>query len=246
MMLKAYIVDDEPLAREELKYLLSRSGQVEILGENDFAEGALREIAKLKPDIVFLDIELDEENGLDLAKQLEKLNPTPAIVVATAYDEYALQAFDTNAIDYILKPFDEDRIMHTLDKLKNLQKIGKGDIPVPYYLQNDRHRKIAVSADEKIVLLPFAEILFIESFEGKCMIKTLKQKYKINETLVVAEKKFNQAQFLRVHRSYIVNLDQIEEIRPWFNSTCNLIMKDGSKVPVSRTYMKELKRVIGF
>ncbi len=246
MMLTAYIVDDEPLAREELKYLLNQSGQVEVLGENDFAEGALQDISKLKPDIVFLDIELDEENGLNLAKQLEKLNPAPVIVVATAYDEYALQAFDANAIDYILKPFDEERIMHTLEKLKNLQNIGKWDIPVPYYLQNDRHGKIAVSADGKIVLLPFGKILFIESFEGKCMIKTPKQKYKINETLVEAEKKFNHAQFLRVHRSYIVNLDQIEEIQPWFNSTCILIMKDGSKVPVSRTYMKELKRIIGF
>lgn len=245
MMLKAYIVDDEPLAREELKYLLNRSGQVEILGESDIAEGALQDISKLKPDIVFLDIELAEENGLDLAKQLEKLNPTPAIVVATAYDEYALQAFDTNAIDYILKPFDEDRIMHTLAKLKNLQKIGKEGIPAPY-LQNDRYGKIAVSAEEKIVLLSFAEILFIESCEGKCVIKSRKQSYKVNETLAEAEKKFNQAQFLRVHRSYIVNLDQIEEIQPWFNSTCNLIMNDGSKVPVSRTYMKELKRAIGF
>lgn len=245
MMLKAYIVDDEPLAREELKYLLNRSGQVEILGESDIAEGALQDISKLKPDIVFLDIELAEENGLDLAKQLEKLNPTPAIVVATAYDEYALQAFDTNAIDYILKPFDEDRIMHTLAKLKNLQKIGKEGIPAPY-LQNDRYGKIAVSAEEKIVLLSFAEILFIESCEGKCVIKSRKQSYKVNETLAEAEKKFNQPQFLRVHRSYIVNLDQIEEIQPWFNSTCNLIMNDGSKVPVSRTYMKELKRAIGF
>ncbi|MBA4602150.1 LytR/AlgR family response regulator transcription factor [Thermoactinomyces mirandus] len=245
MKLKAYIVDDEPLAREELKYLLNQSKQVEVVGESDFADGALRDIARLKPDIVFLDIELDEENGLDLAKQLEKLNPTPAIVVATAYDEYALQAFDTNAIDYILKPFGEERIMHTLEKLRNLQKIGKG-VPVPYYLKNDRNGKIAVSANDKIVLLSFDEILFFESFEGKCIIKTLKQEYKINEALVEVEKKVNHAQFLRVHRSYIVNLDHIEEIQPWFNSTCNLIMKDSSRVPVSRTYMKELKRIIGF
>ncbi|MGA8941676.1 MAG: LytTR family DNA-binding domain-containing protein [Thermoactinomyces sp.] len=245
-MLKAYIVDDEPLAREELKYLLSRSRQVEILGESDFAEGALREIAKLKPDIVFLDIELDEENGLDLAKQLEKLDPTPAIVVATAYDEYALQAFDTNAIDYILKPFDEKRILHTLEKLENLQKIGKGDTPVPFYMKSERPGKVAVSADDKIVLLALDEILYIESFEGKCIVKTLKREYKMNETLMEAEKKFNRPHFLRVHRSYIVNLDQIEEIQPWFNSTFNLIMKDRSRVPVSRTYMKELKRIIGF
>ena len=108
MMLKVYLVDDEPLARDELKYLLNRSKQVEILGESDDMEVAWQDISKLKPDLVFLDIELDEENGLNLAKQLETLEPAPAIVFATAYDEYALQAFESNAIDYILKPFDED------------------------------------------------------------------------------------------------------------------------------------------
>src|SRR3954467_519229 len=101
-MLKAYILDDEPLARDELKYLLIRSEQVEILGEGDCIEDAVADITELKPDIVFLDIELAEDNGLSLARQLETLEETPAIVFATAYDEYALEAFELNAVDYIL------------------------------------------------------------------------------------------------------------------------------------------------
>jgi two-component system response regulator LytT len=237
-MLKVYIVDDEPLARDELKYLLNRSKQVNILGESDCIEDAIKDISRLKPDLVFLDIELEEENGFELAMELENLDKPPAIVFATAYDEYALRAFESNVIDYLLKPIDEDRLQLTLNKIKKLQKIGEKEEEIHPSVKNDRN--------EKMILVPYMDILYIESFEGKCIIKTLKQEYKAHESLVEVEKKLNSNQYLRVHRSYIVNLDQILEIEPWFNSTHNLIMKDRSKVPVSRTYIKELKRVLGF
>ncbi|MEH7345632.1 LytTR family DNA-binding domain-containing protein [Bacillus sp. JJ1532] len=245
-MLRAYIVDDEPLARDEIKYLLIRSKQVEILGESDCLEDAVADISELKPDLVFLDIELAEDNGLSLAKQLETLDITPAIVFATAYDEYALQAFELNAVDYILKPYEENRIQKTLDKIKKMQKIGNQDIPAYPSLKNTRNGKIAVNVDEKFILLAYDDILYLESSEGKCTIKALEHTYKVSEALVVLEKKLNQTQFLRVHRSFIVNVDHILEIEPWFNSTYNLIMKDSSKVPVSRTYVKELKKLVGF
>ncbi|MBY0121817.1 LytTR family DNA-binding domain-containing protein [Bacillus sp. S/N-304-OC-R1] len=245
-MLRAYIVDDEPLARDELKFLLNRSKEVEIAGESDCFEEAVADISILKPDLVFLDIELSEQNGLNLAKQLEALNLTPAIVFATAYDEYALQAFELNAIDYILKPYDENRLKKTLEKVKKLQTNGNQSVPPAPLMKSDRSDKIPVNIDERIILLNYSEILYLESSEGKCTIKTKGQEYKLSETLVALEKKLNKRQFLRVHRSYIVNIDQIGEIEPWFNSTYNLIMKDKSKVPVSRTYVKELKQLIGF
>lgn len=245
-MLKAYIVDDEPLARDELKYLLNRSKEVEILGDSDCIEDALIEIPLLKPDIVFVDIELAEDNGLSLATQLQSLDPAPAIVFATAYDEYALQAFQLNALDYILKPFDEARIQKTLKKIKQVQSIGNKDSAIQSNLNNDRNGKMAVLVDDRIILLNYCDILYLESLEGKCLIKTNAHEYKVNEALVVLEKKLNNSQFMRVHRSYIVNLEHITEIEPWFNSTYNLIMKDGSKVPVSRTFVKELKKILGF
>lgn len=248
MMLRVYVVDDEPLARDEMKYLLHRSKQVEILGESDCLEDAIADISELRPDLVFLDIELAEENGLSLAKQLEALDltPAPAIVFATAYDEYALKAFELNAVDYILKPYDENRIEKTLEKIKKMQKIGNQINPVNPALKNDRNGKIAVNLDERIILLTYADIVYLESSEGKCTIKTLEQEYKVNEALVALEKKLSKGPFLRVHRSFIVNLDHINEIQPWFNSTYNLIMKDRSEVPVSRTYVKELKHLLGF
>ncbi|AXI10900.1 DNA-binding response regulator [Oceanobacillus zhaokaii] len=245
-MFRAYIVEDEPLARDELKYLLVRSKMVEILGESDNFKDALEDIVKMKPDIVFLDIELSDDNGLSLAKQLETLETAPAIVFATAYDEYALQAFELNAIDYILKPFDEERIQKMLEKMGKMLHMTNKNIPISPSLNDNYKGKIPVLVDDRIILLTYADILYIESSDGKCIIKTMEQEYKVNEALIILEKKLSNTHFLRIHRSYIVNLDHIAEIEPWFNSTYNLIMKDNSKVPVSRTHIKELKQIIGF
>lgn len=244
-MLKAYIVDDEPLARDELKYLLVRSKQVMVIGESDCVNEAVGEIPLMKPDIVFLDIELSEENGLNLARQLASHESPPVIIFATAYDEYALQAFELNAFDYILKPYDEERIQRTLEKIKRMQKIGGKDFSIKTSFTKDRNGKFAILVDERIILLTFDEIVYLESSEGKCTIGTLEQKYTVSEALVVLEKKLNPTKFLRVHRSFIVNVEHIIEIEPWFNSTYNLYMKNGSKVPVSRTYIKDLKLIIG-
>ncbi|AGK53722.1 LytR/AlgR family response regulator transcription factor [Bacillus sp. 1NLA3E] len=244
-MLRAYIVDDEPLARDELKYLLIRSKQVEIIGESDCIEEAVLGISEHQPDLVFLDIELGDDSGLSLAKQIESLNPAPAIVFATAYDEYALQAFQLNAVDYIQKPFDEDRIQKTLTKIRKIQHIGNQDVPIRSSMKTEYNGKMAILVDERIILLSHPDIVYLESCEGKCTIKTMDHEFKVNETLVVLEKKLTMDQFLRVHRSFVVNMDHIAEIEPWFNSTYNLHMKDGSKVPVSRTYVKELKQYIG-
>lgn len=242
-MLKAYIVDDEPLARDELKYLLGRSKEVDILGDTDSIENALMDIAALKPDLVFIDIELTEDNGLSLAKQLQTIDPSPAIVFATAYDEYALQAFEVNAVDYLLKPVDEYRMQKTLEKVK---LIKTKEFALDSNVKNDRNGKIPILVNDRIILLNCKDILYIESVEGKCLIKTNCQEYIVNDPLVEWEKKLNRFQFLRVHRSYLVNLDEIEEIDPWFNSTYNLIIKGSLKVPVSRTYVKELKKAFGF
>lgn len=120
-MLKGFIVDDEPLARDELAYLLGRTRQVHIVGEADSLETALHSITEMEPDVVFLDIQLAEDNGMELAKQLSVLEQVPDIVFATAYDEYALQAFEVNALDYILKPFEEERVRKTVDKVMKLR-----------------------------------------------------------------------------------------------------------------------------
>ena len=245
-MLKAYIVEDEPLARDELKYLLTESKQVDIIGEADCLKDAIKDISKNPPDLVFLDIDLDGDNGLDLAKRLLQLKPTPAIVFATAYDEYALQAFELNAIDYILKPFDEERIRKTLQKIIQVGQIGNEKDFSTFMVNKVKTGKTAVLVDEKIVLLENDSIIYLEAYEGKCKVKTMDNEYIVGDSLVVLEKKLNNTNFMRVHRSFIVNMDHIVEIHPWFNSTYNVLLKDHSQVPVSRTYVKDFKLYVNF
>lgn len=244
-MLKAFVVDDEPLARDELKYILNRTKEVKVLGESDNIEEAFTDIALIQPDIVFLDIQLDEENGLTLAKKLDELQTVPAICFVTAYDEFALQAFDTNAVDYVLKPYDEKRIKKTLDKVNSMRKQGKNEEAVQSNVKAEKTEKLALNIDERIVLVNPADIVYLEATEGKIKLKTVNNEYIVTETLSGLAKKLENHPILQVHRSFIVNTELIMEIEPWFNSTYNLLMIDGSKVPVSRTYAKALKSFIG-
>ncbi|MBT2697323.1 LytTR family transcriptional regulator DNA-binding domain-containing protein [Bacillus sp. ISL-40] len=248
-MLKAFIVDDEPLARDELTYLLKRSKQIEIVGESDSVESSFEKISRLELDVVFLDIQLADESGIEIAALVNKLDHPPLIVFATAFDEYALKAFELNAVDYILKPFDEKRVLQTIEKLYKLIEYKKQAIPFSIQKNNfvnERSEKLAITIDEKIVIVNISDILYIGTNEGKTVIATGNSKYSVSDTLITFERKLHHSSIIRVHRAYLVNVDAIVEIEPWFNSTYNLIMKDGEKVPVSRTYTKELKQLLGF
>jgi len=245
-MLRVLIVDDEMLARDELKYLLTRTKEVDIIDEAENIEEALDKMVDYKPDLLFLDIQLSEDNGIDFAKRLKKMKNPPSIVFATAYDQYALQAFEVDAIDYILKPFDEERILNTINKYKKLKQHGQDS--------NEEKRstditsvmnKLALSIEESIVLVNIGDIIYAGLEDGKVVVKTIKQTFIVNDPLVILEKKLPQDYFIRVHRSYIVNSNHILEVQPWFNSTYNITTKDGSKIPVSRTYVKEFKRLLG-
>ncbi|MGG4033998.1 LytTR family transcriptional regulator DNA-binding domain-containing protein [Paenibacillus cisolokensis] len=247
-MLRAFIVDDEPLARDELAYILRRTKRVDVIGEAESLEQAAEQIGQYKPDAVFLDIQLAEDSGLELAARLVRDDERPDIVFATAYDEHALKAFELNAADYILKPFDENRIRQTVEKLIRLRdaRDAVSTRKAAPQLAPERTDKLAIMVDDRILLVPVSQILYIGSEEGKTVIATeTGQKYTVAEPLVVFEQKLRNTPIVRVHRAYLANMDGIVEIQPWFHSTYNLMMKDGSKVPVSRTYTKELKQLIG-
>lgn len=243
--MRILVVDDEMLARDELKYLLYRTKEVDIIDEADSVEEALEKLIESKPDLVFLDIQLSDDNGFEIANILKKMKKPPAIVFATAYDQYAIQAFEVDALDYILKPFDEERIVQTIKKFKKRkqhemeekQEVHASDV-------SSRMKKLALLIDESIVLVNIEDIVYAGLLDGKVIVKTICDTYVTNDTLAILEKKLPQVNFLRVHRSFIVNVNHISEIQPWFNSTYNLIMKEDSKVPVSRTYAKELKKLL--
>lgn len=247
-MLKVMVVDDEPLARDELIYLLKRTRKVEIVGEADCMKEVLRDLEYLKVDVIFLDIQLADENGLDLARKLNKMAHRPEIVFATAYDEHALEAFELNAVDYLLKPFDEYRVHQAMEKL--LKRTSPQEAPsftkTKQPNTSKRMDKLAISVDERILLLSVEDILHISTNLGFSVIVTKNSRYNVSDSLVHLERKLQNTSIVRVHRSYLVNMDAIIEIEPWFNSTYNLKMIDGEKVPVSRTYTKTLKELIGF
>ncbi|NTU24767.1 response regulator transcription factor [Bacillus tequilensis] len=239
-MLKVLIVDDEMLARDELAYLLKRTNEDMEINEAETIESAFDQMMDQKPDLLFLDVDLSGENGFDIAKRLKKMKHPPAVVFATAYDQYALKAFEVDALDYLTKPFDEERIQQTLKKYKK----GNRDIAGTDQSSHAGPHKLALSVGESIVIVDTKDIIYAGTEDRHVNVKTFDTSYKVSDTLVVIEKKLPDPDFIRVHRSFVVNTEYIKEIQPWFNSTYNLIMKDGSKIPVSRTYAKELKKLL--
>ncbi|TVX85240.1 LytR/AlgR family response regulator transcription factor [Paenibacillus agilis] len=251
-MIRAFIVDDEPLARDELMYLLRRTKRVDIVGEAESYEEALDGIQETTPDVIFLDIQLSDATGIEIAERLKEDGCQSAIVFATAYDEYALKAFELNATDYILKPYEEARIQQTVEKLAQRLAVpasqpaaASGSSVSAASKTLERTERLAVTVDERIAVLHVDRIIFIESEEGKAVVVTEGQRYKVSEALTVLERKLNHPSMLRVHRSYLVNVDYVREIEPWFHSTYVMKMKDGASIPVSRTYVKDLKQKLG-
>ncbi|AWD65715.1 MULTISPECIES: LytR/AlgR family response regulator transcription factor [Priestia] len=245
-MLRVLIVDDEMLARDELKYLLHRTKEVDFIEEAESIEEALDKMMDEKPDLLFLDIQLSDDSGFDIAKRLKKMKNPPAIIFATAYDQYALQAFEVDAIDYILKPFDEERVVQAIHKYKKMRvphHVVKEEEPIGE--SSSQTGKLAISVDDSIVLVNIEDILFVGLIEGEVTIQTITESYHTADTLAMLEKKLPSQSFVRVHRGYIVNVHHISEVQPWFNSTYNLVMKNDKRVPVSRTYAKELKKRLG-
>ena len=237
------IVDDEPLARDELGYLLKRTKKVEITCEAMGLKEAIRDLESNKVDVIFVDIQLAEDSGLVLARKINQMENPPEIVFATAYDEYALEAFELNAVDYILKPFDEDRVQQTIEKL--VKKARERTTP-ELVNSSVRLNKLALYVNDRILMITIQDLLYMYSHDGMTIIVTENDRYEVSESLVSLERKLQNTSIVRVHRSYLVNLDRILEIEPWFNSTYNLKIVDGEKIPVSRTYMKFLKELMGF
>lgn len=243
-MLNVFIVDDEPLARDELRYLLEQTKLVQVIGESDHIDDLLKEKVIEEVDCVFLDIELGTENGLELAKKILQTVNRPEIIFATAYDEYALQAFEVNAFDYILKPFELERVQDTIERLmfkrKTTQEKTMEELKL---LQLDKFDKLTVYVNDRILLIKIQDILYCTSEESKTVVVTENGSYFIAESLVALEKKLAVKGFVRVHRAFIVNVDHIVELEPWSSSKYNLILKNRHSIPVSRLYMKDVRKI---
>ncbi|KPN89419.1 LytTR family DNA-binding domain-containing protein [Lysinibacillus sp. ZYM-1] len=242
--MNVYIVDDEPLARAELRYLLEQTALVNVCGESENLEEFCEKSLFEEVDCVFLDIELGMNNGLDLAKQLMLNEQRPEIIFATAYDEYALQAFEVNAFDYILKPFEAQRVQNAVEKL--IAKKRAAQVKTMEELkvsQFDKLEKLTVYMNDRILLMKIQDILYCTSEESKTIVVTEQGRFFASESLAALEKRLVLKGFARVHRAYIVNIEYIVELEPWSSSKYNLILHNRHSIPVSRLYMKDVRKI---
>lgn len=250
-MLQVLLVDDEMPARDELKYLLSQRSDVAVIGEADDAAEAIRLAVKLKPDVIFLDIEMREVSGLEAGVILRRVVPDTLLVFATAYDSYAIKAFEVGAIDYLLKPFEQARIDETIERLKSYRQedwraVAQKQSEV-LSINRIRVNKLALEKDGKIVMVPYQDILYAYAHLGAVKV-VLEQggKGTYSGTLADFEDRVRGTNMMRVHKSYLVNLDKVREVVPWFKGTYWLKVEGSTEeIPVSKTQIKEIKEILG-
>lgn len=234
MTFRALIVDDEPLARESIRVLLERDPEIEIAGECSGVDAAAA-VARTRPHIMFLDVQMPEIDGFDLLGQVGE-HAVPAVVFVTAFDTFAVKAFEVQALDYLLKPFDDARFIRTLDRAKQ-RVIAPEPKTEPY------RRRFLVRVQERIVVVNASDIDWIEAADYYVTIHVSGRTFLLREPLADLEKSLDPSMFFRVHRSGIVNLGRIREIHPMFRGDAMLVLTDGSRVKLSRARRDEFERV---
>lgn len=238
--MKAIVVDDEFLAREELKYFINNFSNIEIAAEFEDGIEVLKYIQNNEVDVIFLDINIPSLDGVLLAKSISKFTKKPFIVFITAYKEHAAEAFEIEAFDYILKPYSESRIVSMLKKLEN----AMSDVPSSNQ-SNIISNKINLWKNEKIIVVNMNDIYYCVAKERVTYVYTKDQEYSVNLSISEFYEKLPKNMFFKCHRSYIVNINKIREIIPWFNNTYNLKLQDiDFEVPVSRSNLKEFKHLM--
>ncbi|MGP3592496.1 two-component system response regulator BtsR [Vagococcus sp. WN89Y] len=238
-MLKVLIVDDEPLARENLRILLQEESDIDIVGECNNAVEAIGAVHALRPDVLFLDIQMPRISGLEMVGMLDPQH-RPYVVFLTAFDEYAVQAFEEHAFDYLLKPIESRRLEKTLTRLR--QDRGVQDMSV--LPENQEALKfIPCTGHSRIYLLQMDEVAFVSSRLSGVYVTSHEGKEGFTElTLRTLE---NRTPLVRCHRQYLVNMAHLKEIRLEDNGQAELLLRDGQTVPVSRRYLKNLKEALG-
>ncbi|RKL67450.1 DNA-binding response regulator [Salipaludibacillus neizhouensis] len=236
--IRVVVVDDEPYSRDEILFLLGKYQEVEIIGEADSGEKALGVIMRKSPDVVFIDIEMPQMSGMELAHSLKSMKKVPLIVFATAYPDYAAKAFRVQALDYILKPFDEEQLEETMLLIKD--RLIVKETPNEKIVVSSA--RLAVEDEGKIVYLSPNEITYLFREERETMIRTTDSQYSMKMPLKDIEMKLKNHPFFRTHKSYLVNIDRIEELIPWFNGAYQVKVEGSTEeIPVSRNYVKALR-----
>jgi two-component system LytT family response regulator len=245
--IKAIIIEDEELGRELIKNYLKDNEQIEIIAECENGFEGIKAIQELKPDLVFLDIQMPKLNGFEM---LEILDEKPEIIFTTAYNQYAIQAFELNAIDYLLKPFSKERLFDALSKAtQRITKKDKQDEKIGKLIQqpiDEILERVVVKSSHKIHVIPVEKIRYLEAQDDYVMIYTFEGKHLKQATMKYFEQHLDPKQFMRVHRSYIVRLDQVNQLEPYGKDSYVAKLKDGPTVKISKSGFKALKGKLNF
>lgn len=239
--MKSIIVDDSNLARQELKHLLKAFGDVQIIGEAENAEEAQALIEELKPELVFLDIQMPDKDGFELLATMEDV---PEVIFITAFDQYAMKAFDHNALDYLQKPVKEDRLSLALERAR--EKITSRTEEEPKSKQLGIKNQVFVKDGEACWFVSLAEIRVLEIMGSYTRIYFKEQKPMIPRSLNYMEGRLDPEVFFRANRQQIINLKYIERIEPWFSGTLKVYLKDGEEIEVSRRQSIKFREIMSF
>ena len=241
-MKSCIIIDDEPLARSIVVEYLMAYPEIKILAEcSDGFEG-MKAIQSLQPDLIFLDVQMPKINGFEL---LELIDNPPAIIFTTAFDEYALKAFEANAIDYLLKPFNKDRFDKAIQKfISNLiPKIETDKIQLP--ANSSQQNRIVVKSEGKIKIIPTNEIQYIEANGDNVKIMSNDGSFSKNKTMSYFEEQLSTNDFVRIHRSYLVNVSLVSRIDAYDKESHLAVLSNGIQLPVSKSGYQRLKEILG-
>lgn len=243
--IRAVIVDDEDLARQVVRELLSTHSEIEIAAECANGFEAVKAVTELKPDLLFLDIQMPKLDGFEV---LELIGTQMAIIFATAYDQHALRAFEVHAVDYLLKPFGGERFEQALTRAK--QRIGGGKLPEPAELKastraaGEYAERIVVRDGTRVHIIPVTKLDYAEAQDDYVALASEGKKHLKQQTISSVESSLDPACFLRIHRSYVVNLERVAKIEPYGKDTHLAILHDGTRLPVSRSGYGRLRTVL--
>ncbi|WP_443939559.1 LytR/AlgR family response regulator transcription factor [Pedobacter sp. MW01-1-1] len=243
-MIRTLLIDDEPLARDIVKFYLQDHAEIEVVHEcNDGFEG-LKAISQYKPDLIFLDIQMPKINGFEM---LELVEDKPAVIFTTAFDEFAIKAFEVNAVDYLLKPIDKPRFDAAIKKLPG--RLGQTEnteaVLDAAALNPAQNNRVVVKKDGAIKIIPVAEINYLEADDDYVKLSTVEGVFFKNKTMAYFENTLDAAQFIRIHRSYIINLGQVTKIELKEKDSYVVLLKSDIWLPVSKTGYAKLKAALG-
>ena len=249
MTIRLLIVDDEAVARRRLRRLLGAEADVEIVGEAADGASALSMIEASRPDLVLLDVQMPELDGFEVVRRLQG-GAAPSVVFVTAFDRYALQAFDVHAVDYLLKPFTRERFTVALERARDRLRSRGRDAGLESLIADLRARprylsRLAVRAGGRIVLLDVAAIDWIQAADNYVALHAAGREYLLRESLTLLERQLDPSQFARIHRSTIVNVARVAELTAATHGDFDVRLRDGTRLVLSRTWRERIEQALG-